>query len=156
MNRRTATLFLPVLFALFATPPLLAQDNNFNDLRRPGAPLVKSYTISGAGAEGSRAIRKFSATDSNRDNARNASRAAASSQQPECKYGEPCFRIAEKKDNYYIIECTTKPASGLRKELRYDAKRNEWGEPSIVSLYLIGADRDMRKAGNKACVGYAN
>lgn len=53
-----------------------AQEVNFDDLRRAGTPLVKSYTISGVGAEGSNAVMKFGDIDTRRVEEHNAQRRA--------------------------------------------------------------------------------
>jgi len=63
------------LLALGVLPlSAFAQDVNFDDLRRAGTPLVKSYTISGAGAEGSGAVMKFGDIDTQRVEEHNARR----------------------------------------------------------------------------------
>ena len=66
-----------VLLVLGALPIFtLAQDVNFDDLRRAGTPLVKSYTISGVGAEGSSVVMKFGDIDTRRVEEHNAQRRA--------------------------------------------------------------------------------
>ncbi len=66
-----------VLLVLGALPIFtLAQDVNFDDLRRAGTPLVKSYTISGVGAEGSSVVMKFGDIDTRRVEEHNAERRA--------------------------------------------------------------------------------
>lgn len=72
--------FIAMLFGGMLPVLAFAQDINFDDLRRAGTPLVKSYTINGAGAEGRSAVMKFGDIDTQRveeHNARRSSYAAA-------------------------------------------------------------------------------
>lgn len=68
-----------ILLCMLVAASVEAQDLNFNDLKRPGKPLVKSYTIQGVGSEGNRYIRNFNEVDSSRVSVKEASRSASSS-----------------------------------------------------------------------------
>lgn len=66
--------FISVIFWGMLPVLAFAQDINFDDLRRAGTPLVKSYTINGAGAEGRSAVMKFGDIDTQRVEEHNARR----------------------------------------------------------------------------------
>lgn len=66
--------FIAMLFGGMLPVLAFAQDINFDDLRRTGTPLVKSYTVTGAGAEGSGAVMKFGEIDNRRVDEANARR----------------------------------------------------------------------------------
>ena len=69
--------YFAALLLLGVLPMLTsAQEVNFDDLRRAGTPLVKSYTISGVGAEGGSAVMKFGDVDTRRVEEHNAQRRA--------------------------------------------------------------------------------
>lgn len=71
---------LVCLASLFISMQLAtAQEINFDDLQRPGIPLVQSKTIGGLASEGSSYMRQFSETDSARIEAARQARASYSS-----------------------------------------------------------------------------
>lgn len=95
------------LLALAVLPiSTFSQDVNFDDLRRAGAPLVKSYTISGAGVEGSSAIMKFGDVDTRRVEGHNAQRRAyaASGVIPP---SAPTWAIVN-KESYFEVKCSNR------------------------------------------------
>lgn len=100
-----------------------AQEVNFDDLRRAGTPLVKSYTISGAGAEGSGAVMKFGDIDTQRVEEHNARRrsytasggggvstssvpySSSSTSGSVAPASAPTWTIANKK-SYFEVKCS--------------------------------------------------
>ncbi|GEM_PF-3304806 len=55
-----------ILLCVLIAAPVGAQDINFSDLKRPGRPLTKSYTIQGVRSEGSKYIGNFNEVDGGR------------------------------------------------------------------------------------------
>lgn len=97
--------FIAMLFGGMLPVLAFAQDINFDDLRRAGTPLAKSYTISGAGAEGRSAVMKFGDIDTQRveeHNARRSSYAASGG-----GAAAPAWTIVNKK-SYFEVKCSNK------------------------------------------------
>lgn len=121
-------LFIPLIVFSIWCVSALAQDINFDDLRRPGKPLSKSYTVKGAGAEGASAIMKFGDIDTRRVERTKSSGSG----------GSGCFSIRNEDKRYLCLAQTKRERStcfSVRSEgMRFECLASFDGRSNCFSI----------------------
>ena len=118
---------LIVFLSLFvASCSAWSQDINFDDLRRAGRPLVKSYSVPGTATEGRQYFQQFAQSDGVRVEQHRKDAAEWNASHPICRDSDVCWQMGEKKDsNTYYVNCLRGPRTGQKETIC--TMNGKWG-----------------------------
>lgn len=131
-----------MLLCISATPlpsAAQAQDNiNFQDLARPGPPVIKRYTVTGLEADGRSYLAKFDGVDTERIEARRAmmsSGSGQSSSSSSSSYGGTKTESPKAKTFVCTIYCQSSSGPTINREVKAASRRE--------AAQFMGANADQ-------------
>lgn len=144
------------LCMILATCTALSEDINFDDLRRAGRPLSKTFPIPGTAAEGQQYFQQFAQSDGARveqhkQQAAEAQSAAASAAQY-CNSSDTCFEVVSSSKDEVTIRCVKGSQYKIGQTYKICGPNNKGNWASGCGITdTFAYHYSFKKAGNLAC-----